>query len=104
MSPLIATLLALAFLGIALGRPLYAHLTEGSSDRADIRAAYEGLVGLAGPNAKVVGIERAGISMANRSLRRWYEIIVLQHNGQRLFKAVGVPVGPFSSHEVIEVG
>jgi hypothetical protein len=97
-------LFALAVLAVAVGRPLYAFFTEGPSDRADIRAAYEGLTGLAGPNAKVVSIERAGIWWAYRTLVRRYEVVVLKHNGQRHFTAVGVPVGPFSSHEVVEVG
>jgi hypothetical protein len=101
---LVSLVFVVGVLGWMIGRPIYAHLTEGPSDRADIRATYEGLVGLAGPNAKVVSIERAGISMTNRSLRRRYGVVVLQHNGQRRFNAVGVPVGPFSSHEVTEVG
>jgi hypothetical protein len=72
----------------------------------DIRVAYEGLTGLAGPNAKVVSITRSGISVQGRGSRvyRRYEVVVKRPGGARVSKAVGVPVGPFSSHEVTEVG
>jgi hypothetical protein len=96
-------LLAFAALGFGVGRIVYALFTEGRSDRADIRAAYEGLVGLAGPNARVVSIDRAGISLSDRTLRRRYDVVVQRHNGTRLSTAVGVPVGPFNSGEVVEL-
>jgi hypothetical protein len=102
----LAIIFLVGTLGYLVGLPIYASLTEGSSDRADIRAKYEGLTGAVGPNATVVSIGRAGISLAGngrRGVYRRYEVVIARHNGQRVNKSVGVPVGPFNSGEVEEI-
>jgi hypothetical protein len=100
---IIATVLGVVLLALVIGTPFYALLTNPAADRTDIKAAYEGLQGLAGPNAKVVDIRRSGIWFGGRGPpKRAYEVRLERIDGTHIIRMVGVKVQFIRTGEVTE--
>lgn len=98
--------IVLAAVGLFIGGQFYGALTDPASDRADIRAKYEGLGGADGPSVTVVSIRRDGVAFRgphSSALFRRYQVVLQNQNGDRHSKTVGVPVGLRGSGDVIDL-
>ena len=103
ISALVA-LVAVIALAAWIGRLAWIAFTNSPDDGPAIKAAYEGILGKAGPNASVVSFQRCGTTFPTRSTPayRQYEVVVRKHDGEMVTRTVGIAAGLFSSGEVAE--
>lgn len=109
LSQILHTLFNLALvpgvLAITFAPSILAWRTERPSDVTTIKARYEGLAGIAGPNMKVVSVKRAGTQLAGRYQppARKYEIALVRPDGTELHDVIGVSAGLFDNGNLVEV-
>ena len=79
--------------------------TERHSDVTTIKARYEGLVGFAGPNMKVVSVKRAGTQLGGRYQppARKYEVDLQRPDGSEFRETIGVTAGFFDDGNLVDV-
>jgi hypothetical protein len=94
---------AVAFLAFAFGWTFYSIVRSPAADVTEIKAAYEGLQGLAGPNLTVVSVKRDGFVLG-RPPQRIYEVQLRRVNGTSLVRTALVTARLVGSGPIYDQG